>query len=129
MEKKAEVKCHLEFSLKSWSIFYKHGKGEGEITCENGQKAAVDIEVHGGGITFGKSKTVNGHGTFSSVQSIDNLFGSYATSEAHAGAGGSAGAQAMTKGEVSLALHGTGKGVDLGIDFGDFKITPKTAKK
>ena len=30
----------------------------------------------------------------------------------------------MTKGEISLALSGKGGGVDLGISFGRFKITP-----
>ena len=34
----------------------------------------------------------------------------------------SSGAQAMTKGEVSLALAGTGRGWDLGISFGKFTI-------
>jgi hypothetical protein len=124
-EKKHETKCHLVFSLKGWSIFYKTAKGEGTISCDNGQRAGVNISVHGGGITFGKSKITHGQGTFSSVNDIGELYGAYATSEAHAGVVGSAGAQAMTKGEVSLALHGTGKGVDIGIDFGKFKIMPK----
>jgi hypothetical protein len=29
----------------------------------------------------------------------------------------------MTKGEVSLGLSGTGRGWDLGVSFGKFKIT------
>jgi hypothetical protein len=29
----------------------------------------------------------------------------------------------MTKGSVSIALAGTGEGVDVGIDFSDFKIS------
>ncbi len=123
--KKPEVKCHLKFSLEGWSVFYQQAKGAGVVTCSNGQSRAVDISAHGGGVTFGKRKITNGHGTFSDVNDISELFGSYASSEAHAGAVGSAQAQAMTKGEVSLALHGTGKGFDLGIAFGNFKITPK----
>ena len=43
-------------------------------------------------------------------------------SEAHAGAVRSSKAQAMTKGEVSLALAGTGKGWDVGISFGKFVL-------
>ena len=31
----------------------------------------------------------------------------------------------MTKGEVSLALSGTGKGWDVGISFGEFVITKR----
>ena len=55
--------------------------------------------------------------------SIDELLGSYAAAEAHAGAVKSAKAQVMTKGEVSLALSGTGRGWDLGIAFGKLTIS------
>lgn len=121
---KADIKCHLKFSVKGWSAFYKTAKGSGKITCDNGNTSSVKIKVTGGGVTFGKSKITNGHGTFSAVKSISELYGSYATSEAHAGVVDSGTAQALTKGNVSLALSGTGKGVDLGIAFGSFKITP-----
>ena len=120
-----KTKCHLQFSLNSWSVFYKSGKGEGTVTCDNGQKANVKIRVHGGGVTFGKNKIVDGHGSFTKVENIQELFGGYASSEAHAGASGSAAAQAMWKGDVALTLAGTGKGWNLGIAFGKFKITPK----
>lgn len=118
-----QVKCHMTFSLKSWSVFYKRSKGTGVVDCDNGQRAKVKISAHEGGVTFGKSKIVNGKGTFSKVDDISQLFGSYATSDAHAGAKKSAGAHAMTKGNISLALSGTGKGYDLGFAFGKFKIT------
>lgn len=124
-EKQAETKCHMNFNLKSWSVFYKRGKGDGKIACDNGQTAAVKISTHGGGVTFGKSKIVDGHGSFSKVHDIHELFGGYAESEAHAGASGSADAHAMWNGDVSLAVSGTGKGWDLGFDFGKFKISPK----
>lgn len=118
------VKCRITFSLNSWSVFYKRTKGEGVITCDNGQRSRVKISAHGGGVTFGKSEIKNGHGTFSKVNDISELYGGYATSEAHAGASKSADAQAMTKGNISLALSGTGEGVDLGFAFGSFKIKP-----
>ena len=70
----------------------------------------------------GKSEVIGGTGKFSEARSIDELFGSYVQSEAHAGAGKSASAQAMTKGEISLALAGTGRGVDIGFAFGKFTI-------
>ena len=82
----------------------------------------MKLEARGGGITAGKSSIENGTGEFSNVKNIDEIFGSYANSEAHAGAVKSSGAQAMTKGEVSLALAGTGRGWDLGISFGKFTI-------
>ena len=116
------VDCRLQYSLKGWSVFYKTAKGQGTITCDDGQTVPVSIKVRGGGITFGKSEVVDGTGNFSKVRDIDELFGSYALAEALAGAGKSAQATAMTKGEVSLALAGTGKGVDLGVAFGKFTI-------
>lgn len=124
-ESKGEIKCHMNFSLHSWSIFYKSGKGTGTISCDNGESANVKLRAHGGGITFGKSKIVNGEATFTKVASINELFGGYASVGGDAGAGGSAGGKSMTKGEVSMSLSGTGKGVNIGFDFGQFKITRK----
>ena len=116
------VECEMTFNLKSWSAFYKTAKGDGTITCSNGEKARVKISAKGGGITFGKSEIVGGTGKFTGARGISELFGSYAQSEAHAGAGKSAAVQALTKGVVSLALAGTGRGVDLGFAFGKFTI-------
>ena len=83
---------------------------------------AVRISAKGGGLTFGKSRIENGRGEFSGVHNIGDVLGTYATAEAHAGAAKSAKAQAMTKGEVSLALAGTGAGWDIGVAFGKFVI-------
>jgi hypothetical protein len=114
--------CTMTFNLKGWSAFYKTSKGEGTIRCDNGQSAHVRIKATGGGLTFGKSEIVDGTGKFTGARGISELFGSYIQSEAHAGAGKSADAQALTKGEVSLALKGTGRGVDIGFAFGKFTI-------
>lgn len=35
----------------------------------------------------------------------------------------------MTKGTVSLAISGTGKGIDLGVTFGKFVIQQQRAKR
>jgi hypothetical protein len=118
------VECTMTFDLNSWSAFYKSSKGDGTITCDNGQTARVKIKAKGGGITFGKSEVIDGTGNFTGVRRINELFGSYAQSEVHAGAGKSAVAQALTKGKVSLVLSGTGRGVDLGFAFGKFTIGP-----
>ena len=128
-DEKGQIECKLTYSLKGWSAFYKTAKGEGKITCSNGQSMAVSIETKGGGITFGKSEIKDGTGKFSAVSKIDDLLGSYANAEAHAGAGKSSSARALTKGEVSLALAGTGEGVDVGIDFGKFTISKAGEKK
>jgi hypothetical protein len=84
----------------------------------------VKLEAKGGGLTVGKS-VESGHGEFSAVADVSELAGSYIAAEAQAGAIKSAQAQVMTKGEVSLALSGKGRGWDLGISFGELKIIPE----
>ncbi len=121
---KPRVKCRMKFDLSSWSVFYKSGKGQGRITCSNGQSSNVKIRTHGGGVTFGKMKIEDGNATFTKVYDISDLYGSYARSEAHAGAAKHAEAVAMTKGNISMSLSGTGHGFNLGIAFGSFKIKP-----
>jgi hypothetical protein len=118
----AEVDCEMRFSMSGWSAFYKTQSGTGTIRCTNGETMSVKIRAKGGGLTFGKSSIENGRGEFSGVHSIKELLGAYAAAEAHAGAAKSSKAQVMTKGEVNLALSGTGKGWDLGIAFGKFVI-------
>jgi hypothetical protein len=119
------IECEMTYTLSGWSAFYKTAKGEGTIKCDNGQSFAVTISTKGGGITFGKSEIKNGKGKFSEVSSVDELFGSYAAAEVHAGAVKSSSARALTKGTVSLGLAGVGEGVDIGIDFGKFTIKKK----
>ena len=43
--------CRMTYSLKGWSAFYKTAKGEGSITCDNGQSMKVKVKASGGGIT------------------------------------------------------------------------------
>ncbi len=117
------IDCEMRFSTSGWSAFYKTAKGSGTISCSNGQSMRVRISAKGGGLTVGKSSIENGVGEFSGVYSIDEVLGSYASAEAHAGAVKSAKGQVMTKGEVSLALSGTGRGWDLGVAFGKFTIS------
>ena len=119
----ADVTCKLSFTMSGWSAFYKTASGSGTIKCSNGQSAAVKLEAKGGGLTVGKSTIENGQGEFSGVKNIEETLGSYVAAEAHAGAVKSSQAQVMTKGEVSLALSGTGRGWDLGIAFGKLSIT------
>jgi hypothetical protein len=128
----ATATCRMSFSLEEWSVFYESATGQGEIRCSNGQSAAVSIRAKGGGLTVGKSRIANGEGRFSPVEDISELFGSYGSASANAGIGPSSAARVVTKGTVSLALSGTGQGVDLGIDFGNFvieKVAPKAPKK
>ena len=114
--------CQMTFTMSGWSAFYKTSSGTGVIKCNNGQKAKVKLSAKGGGVTCGRSKIKDGIGKFTEVDSITDLFGSYGTGEAHAGAGKSAKAAVVTKGDISLALAGKGTGVDVGISFGKFTI-------
>jgi hypothetical protein len=120
----AQVQCHLRFSLKGWSVLYKHAEGQGTVRCDNGQTAAVRLTINGGGLTAGKWRIDDGHGDISHVRRLQDVFGHYATANADAGVVKSAGAQVLTKGEVSLALHGTGEGINLGVDVGALTIEP-----
>jgi hypothetical protein len=119
----ADVKCTMTFTMKGWSAFYKTASGTGTVTCSNGATRKVKLSAKGGGLTVGKSTIEDGHGEFSSIANVEEIFGSYAAAEAHAGAVESVKAQVMTKGEVSLALSGKGRGFDLGIAFGKLTIS------
>jgi hypothetical protein len=119
----AELDCKLHFSLSTWSAIYKHAEGSGMVKCADGSALRVSIATKGAGLTVGKSHIDNGTGTFSDVHSINDVLGSYAQGEAHAGVVKSGTAQLLTKGTVSLALAGTGEGVDIGIDVGEFTLT------
>ena len=56
------AKCHMDFNLKGWSVFYKTAEGSGRVTCSNGQHANVKINVTGGGLSFGKMEILDGKG-------------------------------------------------------------------
>ncbi len=114
------LNCKLHFTLTIRAAFYQRGDGSGEVICDNGQRRTVYLRSRDGGISFGKS-TFSGIGKFGGVFDIDDVFGSYVDANAHAG--NASGAAAMTRGDVSLALSGTGKGPSLGFAFGKFSIS------
>ncbi len=121
----ADLKCRLSFEMKGWSAFYKTASGHGTIHCSNGQSMRVKLEAKGGGLTVGKS-VEEGRGEFTNAASLHELLGSYVAAQAQAGAVKSAQAQVMSKGEVSLAVTGKGRGWELGISFGELKIEPES---
>jgi len=118
----ANLDCKLKFSLTGWSLIFKHAEGHGTVSCENGESMAVDISAKGGGITVGKSHIDNGHGRFTDVHNINDVLGTYAQGDVSAGAVKSGTAQVLSKGTVSLALAGSGEGVELGVSVGGFTI-------
>ncbi len=119
----ATLDCKLSFNLTGWSLIYKHANGEGTVSCANGQSMPVKLTVKGGGLTAGKWHIDDGKGRFSDVHKIDDVLGRYVQGEAHAGMVKSSTAQVLSKGTVSLALAGTGEGVNLGVDVGAFTIS------
>ena len=119
------VKCTMSFDLSGWSFGYKRTSGEGKVTCSNGQSAAVTITGHSGGLTAAKSDLRNGKGTFTPVRNIDEIFGTYAQAEAVGKATTGGAARVMTKGEISLAITGQGRGWEAGAAVGSFTIQRK----
>lgn len=117
------MKCKMRFDLSGWSIIYKTASGAGTVRCSNGERMRVKLDIKGGGLTAGKYKLNNAHGTFSHVTKISQVLGSYASATAHAGVVGSSRAMVMTNGPVSLAIGGTGTGWDLGAGFSSFTIS------
>ena len=117
-----DIHCKLQFRLSGWSAFYKRAEGSGTVTCDNGQSMQVHLRAEGGGLTFGKTEIDDGRGSFTGVYDIQQVLGHYGGAEAHAGAQASANSQVVTKGNVSLALTGKGRGWNLGVAFGAFII-------
>ncbi|WP_313169701.1 hypothetical protein [Stenotrophomonas sp.] len=116
------IDCELRYNLSGWSAFYKTSSGTGTITCDNGASIPVKITAKGGGLTVGRTTITDGRGRFTGAYTLNDLLGTYAAAEVHASASRATDAQAMTKGDISLALAGTGRGWSLGIGFGKFVI-------
>ena len=123
-DEKADLGCKLSFSLHGWSAIYSQAEGKGVVTCKDGSSMPVLISVKGGGLTAGRTQVDHGTGKFTHVRTIDEVLGHYAQGEAHAGVLKSGTAQLLTKGTVSLALEGTGRGIDLGVNVGEFTLKP-----
>ena len=116
------IDCELHYNLTGWSMFYKTSSGTGTITCDNGASIPVKISAKGGGLTVGRTTITDGRGKFSGAYSLNDLLGTYAAAEVHASASRANDAQAMTKGDISLALAGSGRGWSIGVGFGKFVI-------
>ena len=123
-DERADLGCSLSFSMHGWSAIYSHAEGRGTVRCDDGSTMPVLITARGGGLTAGRTQVDAGIGRFTHVHSIDDVLGRYAQGEAHAGLTRSATAQLLTKGTVTLALRGSGEGIDLGVDVGEVTLTP-----
>lgn len=115
--------CKMNYTMTVWSLVYKHASGQGTIHCTNGQKMSVKLTSNGGGLTVGKYTITNGFGEFAGIRDINDVLGTYASASADAAAVKAGAAQAMTKGDVSLALSGSGEGINLGVALSGFTIS------
>jgi hypothetical protein len=116
--------CTMTYKLSGWSFVYKQYDGVGHISCNNGQRAQVGLSSKSIGFTIGKSE-IEGTGVFSDVRNLNEIYGSYVALEGHAGVTKSIDAQVLTSGEISLALSGNGRGVDIGVTLGALTISPR----
>ncbi len=114
--------CTMTYNLSGFSFIYKQYDGIGNISCSNGERAQVALASKSVGFTLGKSE-IQGTGVFSEVRNLNEIYGSYAAFEGHAGATKSVDAQVLTRGEISLALSGNGRGVDIGVTIGALTIS------
>ena len=73
------------------------------------------------GFSIGKSE-IEGEGIFSEVRNLNEIYGDFVSMETHAGFLTSVDVQLLTRGEISLALKGHGRGIDIGATIGDLSI-------
>jgi hypothetical protein len=124
------IKCTLRFDAQSWAFLISKGKGEGEVSCDNGQQAEVVLESSGIGVSLGAQKYQNATGKFTYVNDIEDVFGEYKASGASVGLGGTAGAAGLLKkdSKVRLGMFGTGKGgASISRSWGVLKLQRKPA--
>lgn len=117
------ISCKLTYKLSGWSFVYKQYDGAGVINCNNGQQAQVKLASKSVGFTIGRSE-VEGIGKFSDVKTISETFGTFVALEGHGGVIESGHGQVLTRGIVSLALSGKGRGIDVGATLGALTISP-----
>lgn len=120
-----ELRCRLHFTSSEWSAVYASSTGTGEVTCDDGASMPVTISAKGVGITAGKWKITDGKGTFTHVNNIEDVLGSYLAVSGDVGVSKAGTARALSKGKVSLALAGKGEGFDLGVAISSFKIAKR----
>jgi hypothetical protein len=100
---------------------FKYYDGTGEIQCRNGERSQVSLSSKSIGFTIGKSE-IEGEGIFSEVRNLNEIYGDFVSMESHIGFLTSLDAQLLTRGEISLALKGQGRGIDIGATIGDLTI-------
>jgi hypothetical protein len=121
LPKGALTSCTMTYKLSGFSLGFKFYDGFGEIQCRNGEHAQVALSSKSIGFSIGKSE-IEGEGIFSEVRNLNEIYGDFVSMETHAGFLTSVDAQLLTRGEISLALKGQGRGIDIGATIGDLTI-------
>lgn len=116
------ISCKMTYKLKGWSLAYKQYDGTGEVSCNNGQRASVLLASKSFGLSIGASE-IEGTGEFTQLKDIKEIYGLFASLEGHAGVTKSGSGQVLTRGAVSLALSGEGRGIDIGVTLGGMQIS------
>lgn len=117
------ITCEMKYHLKGWSFVYSQYQGTGDVRCSNGQSARVILDSKAGGLTIGVSE-IDGTGKFTELKDIKEIYGLFASLEGHAGVAKSGSGQVLTRGIISLALSGEGRGFDIGATIGGLRISP-----
>ncbi len=117
------ISCSMNYKLGGWSFVVKQYDGTGNVVCSNGQRAQVKLASRSIGFTIGQSD-IEGVGYFSELKDISEIYGTFVALEGHIGAIRSGHGQVMTRGIVSLAISGTGRGFDIGVTLGGLNISP-----
>lgn len=118
------ISCTMTYKMSGFSLAYKQYDGVGNISCSNGQRQQVTLASKSIGFSIGKSE-IEGTGVFSEVRNLNEIYGNFMALEGHIGATKSVDAQVLTRGEISLALSGKGRGIDIGVTLGALTISPR----
>lgn len=122
------ITCTMTYKLKGWSFAYKQYDGTGEVSCNNGERASVILKSKSLGFSIGVSE-IEGTGQFTELKRLSEIYGTFASLEGHAGVTKSAAGQVLTRGIISLALSGEGRGIDIGVTLGGLTILPANSSE
>ncbi len=122
------ITCKMTYKLKGWSFAYKQYDGTGEVSCNNGERAGVILKSKSIGFSIGVSE-IEGTGQFTELKRLSEIYGTFASLEGHAGVTKSAAGQVLTRGIISLALAGEGRGIDIGVTLGGLTILPANSSE
>ena len=112
--------CEMTVDLK-WSPHYRTLTGAGNIRCDDGQTAAVNTCIRVEDPTFEGTRAVKLQGSFTRVDQIAELFGTYETGRTERLAG--TGSSTMTNGDVSVAISATDPSSAVGLATGNLAIS------